>query len=99
MPLRKSSPCAASKVNGLSVSKVRPTGEKATSVVPNSAQGDHILPIPGTRSVAHLNELAAARDILVTEQMMAEIEAILPVGWAHGDRYSQAQWVGPERYC
>lgn len=63
------------------------------------AQGDHILPIPGTRSVAHLNELAAARNIVVTEQMKAEIEAILPVGWAHGDRYSQAQWVGPERYC
>ena len=63
------------------------------------AQGEHILPIPGTRSVAHLNELAAARDILVTEQMRVEIEDILPVGWAHGDRYSQAQWVGPERYC
>ena len=63
------------------------------------AQGEHILPIPGTRSVGHLNELAAARDIAVTEQMKTEIEAILPVGWAHGDRYSQAQWVGPERYC
>ena len=63
------------------------------------AQGEHILPIPGTRSVGHLNELAAARDITVTEQMKIEIEAILPVGWAHGDRYSQAQWVGPERYC
>ena len=63
------------------------------------AQGDHILPIPGTRSVAHLNELAAARNIVVTEQMKAEIEAILPVGWAHGDRYSQDQWVGPERFC
>ena len=63
------------------------------------AQGEHILPIPGTRSVAHLNELAAARDIAVTEQMKIEIEAILPVGWAHVDRYSQAQWIGPERYC
>ena len=63
------------------------------------AQGGHILPIPGTRSVAHLNELAAARHITVTKQMQAEIEAILPVGWAHGDRYSEAQWIGPERYC
>ena len=26
-------------------------------------------------------------------------EAVLPVGWAHGDRYSAAQSVGPERYC
>ena len=63
------------------------------------AQGEHILPIPGTRSISHLNELAAARDIAVTDQMKTEIEAILPVGWSHGDRYSQAQWVGPERYC
>ena len=63
------------------------------------AQGEHILPIPGTRSVEHLNELAAARDITLTDQMLAEIEQILPVGWAHGDRYSQAQWIGPERYC
>lgn len=63
------------------------------------AQGEHILPIPGTRSLTHLNELAAARDITVTQQMRVEIEQLLPVGWAHGDRYSQAQWVGPERYC
>lgn len=63
------------------------------------AKGDHILPIPGTRSLVHLKELAAARDITVTDQMLTEIEQILPVGWACGDRYSQAQWVGPERYC
>ena len=48
------------------------------------AQGGHILPIPGTRSVAHLNELAAARDITLTEQMLAEIEQIFPVGWPMG---------------
>ena len=30
---------------------------------------------------------------------LAEIEARLPVGWAHGDRYTPAQWIGPERYC
>ena len=28
-----------------------------------------------------------------------EIEKTLPVGWAHGDRYSDIQWIGPERYC
>lgn len=31
--------------------------------------------------------------------MMTEIEDILPVGWAHGNRYSEAQWNGPEGYC
>jgi len=30
---------------------------------------------------------------------MARIETVLPIGWAHGDRYSDGQWVGPERYC
>lgn len=63
------------------------------------ACADHILPIPGTRSPEHLKELAKGMEITVTDQMMAEIEAILPVGWAHGDRYSVAQWEGPERYC
>lgn len=63
------------------------------------AKGEHILPIPGTRSVPHLKELAAGMDIELTKPMIAEIEAFLPVGWAHGDRYSAAQWVGPERYC
>ena len=28
-----------------------------------------------------------------------EIEDILPVGWCHGDRYSIAQWEGPEKFC
>ena len=27
------------------------------------------------------------------------VEAMLPVGWAHGDRYSEAQWAGPKRYA
>jgi len=26
------------------------------------------------------------------------IDRVLPVGWAHGDRYSTGQWVGPERF-
>jgi hypothetical protein len=29
---------------------------------------------------------------------MGEIEAILPVGFAHGARYSDQQNIGPERY-
>ena len=30
---------------------------------------------------------------------LKDIENILPVGWAHGDRYSTGQWFGPEKYC
>ncbi len=62
-------------------------------------QGRHVLPIPGTRSVGHLGEVAAAMSVSLSAEMMAEIETILPVGWAAGDRYSVAQWIGPERYC
>lgn len=63
------------------------------------ARAEHIIPIPGTRTPEHLAECAAASALTVTSDMMAEIESILPAGWAHGDRYSQAQWNGPEGYC
>lgn len=63
------------------------------------AQGDHVLPIPGTRSTAHFADLVRGAQIVLTAEDRAAIDRILPVGWAHGDRYSNAQWVGPERYC
>jgi len=62
-------------------------------------QGEHVIPIPGTRSLVHLNEVAKGADINLSDDDRTQIEAVLPVGWAHGDRYSVAQWVGPERYC
>jgi len=62
------------------------------------SKGDHIIPIPGTRSVEHLKELIAAIQFDMTDEIKNEIENILPLGWAYGDRYSAAQWIGPERY-
>ena len=62
------------------------------------AQGNHVIPIPGTRSVSHFKELLTGLEVTLTLDDLARIEAILPVGWAHGDRYSDDQWVGPERY-
>ncbi|WP_340117377.1 aldo/keto reductase [Pelagibius sp. 7325] len=58
-----------------------------------------VIAIPGTRSVAHLEQLAAGGALALTEADLDRIETVLPVGWAHGDRYSEAQWIGPERYC
>lgn len=55
--------------------------------------------IPGTRSVANLEKDAAAGSIKLSADQMAEIEKILPVGFAHGARYSDAQSVGPEYYA
>ena len=63
------------------------------------AQGEHIIAIPGTRSTAHFAELVAGWNLQLSDEQMASIEQILPIGWAHGDRYNAAQWVGPERYC
>ena len=62
-------------------------------------QGDHIVPIPGTRSVAHFKDLVRGAQMTLSAKDLERIETALPVGWAHGDRYTQDQWIGPERYC
>ena len=74
------------------------TSAAALAVGWTLARGPHVLAIPGTRSIAHLRELAAGGALALGPDDLARIEAVLPVGWAHGDRYSPAQWVGPERY-
>ena len=63
------------------------------------SRGPHVIPIPGTRSVDHLRECMSGAELSLTEADLDRIEAVLPVGWAHGDRYSEEQWNGPERYC
>ncbi|MBN9672373.1 aldo/keto reductase [Roseibium aggregatum] len=62
-------------------------------------RGPHVIPIPGTRSVEHLRECVSGAALSLSETDLQRIEAVLPVGWAHGDRYSDDQWIGPERYC
>jgi len=62
-------------------------------------KGPHVIPIPGTRSVAHFRELVEGAEASLSDAQLARVEQVLPVGWCHGDRYTAAQWVGPERYC
>jgi aryl-alcohol dehydrogenase-like predicted oxidoreductase len=62
-------------------------------------QGNHIIPIPGTRTPGHLEENAKAADVKLTDAQLAEIDRLLPVGFAHGDRYSREQVYGVELYC
>ncbi len=62
------------------------------------AKAPHIAPIPGTRTAEHLDECAAAADLDLDAARLAEIERILPVGFAAGERYTDAQWVGIEKY-
>ncbi|MCR8826258.1 aldo/keto reductase [Pseudosulfitobacter koreensis] len=63
------------------------------------AQDDHIIPIPGTRHTAFLRDLVRGTELTLSTRDLARIEAVLPVGWCHGDRYNADQWIGPERYC
>jgi len=63
------------------------------------AQGEHLIPIPGTRTADHLTECVAGSSISMNDEILQAIERVLPVGWAHGDRYTHDQWVGVEGYC
>ena len=71
----------------------------ATALAWTLDQGEHLIPIPATRSAAHLLEWKGADEIAFSDADRAELERILPVGWAMGDRYSYGQLVGIERYC
>ncbi|MGB1511125.1 MAG: aldo/keto reductase [Paracoccaceae bacterium] len=75
------------------------TSAAALSIAWLLHQSEHIIAIPGTRSVPHFLEHCAGARLNLSKEDIAQIESILPVGWAHGDRYSQQQWIGPERYC
>jgi aryl-alcohol dehydrogenase-like predicted oxidoreductase len=50
-------------------------------------RGDDIVPIPGSKSIAHLEENAAAVDVELTRDEMVRIDQIAPKGAAAGDRY------------
>jgi aryl-alcohol dehydrogenase-like predicted oxidoreductase len=53
------------------------------------AQGPHIVPIPGTTSVARLKENLAAADISLSAADLARIAAVAPSGVAAGARYDE----------
>jgi hypothetical protein len=41
---------------------------------------------------------SALRKVDLTDDQLAEIEAALPLGFAAGERYSEPQWLGIQRY-
>ena len=55
------------------------------------AQGDDIVPIPGTKRRLYLEENAAAADITLSEDDIAVIETAAPKNAAAGDRYPPSQ--------
>jgi aryl-alcohol dehydrogenase-like predicted oxidoreductase len=62
-------------------------------------QGPHLIPIPGTRTAGNLQAWVGASEIAFTPADRARIARLLPVGFAHGDRYGLDQAITVERYC
>ena len=54
------------------------------------AQGEDIVPIPGTTKRSHLEENARAVDIVLTSEDLRRIDAVVPRGVATGARYAEA---------
>lgn len=53
------------------------------------AQGDDLVPIPGTRRIPTLEDNIAATEIVLTPEDLARIEAVFPKGAASGHRYAE----------
>lgn len=64
------------------------------------AQGDDIVPIPGTTSIAHLDEDLAAATIAITPDLIAAVDALFVPGAIRGARYNAAMqaWAETETY-
>jgi len=58
------------------------------------AQGDDVVPIPGTKRRSYLEENLAAVDVELTDDDLAAIEAAAPRSSFAGARYPDMRWVG-----
>ncbi len=54
------------------------------------AQGDDVVPIPGTKQVRYVEENVAAADIELTPEELQELQSAFPAGVAAGERYPEA---------
>src|SRR5262245_56372699 len=58
------------------------------------AQGPDILPIPGTKRIAYLEENLGALNVQLSPGDLARIDEAMPAGAASGPRYPEAQMKG-----
>jgi aryl-alcohol dehydrogenase-like predicted oxidoreductase len=61
------------------------------------AQGDDLVPIPGTKRRKYLEENIGAVDVPLSAADRARIEAVFPKGAAAGDRYSPESLAAVDR--
>ena len=71
----------------------------ATALAWVLSHGNHLIPIFGTRSASNLRQSTAGARITLTPEDHAEINRILPAGFAYGDLYGDHQTQAVERYC
>jgi aryl-alcohol dehydrogenase-like predicted oxidoreductase len=51
------------------------------------AQGDDIVPIPGTKRIKYLDENLGALNVRLAAEELQRINDVLPAGSAYGERY------------
>jgi aryl-alcohol dehydrogenase-like predicted oxidoreductase len=61
------------------------------------AQGDDIVPIPGTKRRKYLEQNAAAADVVLSQEDLARIEDVFPKDAAAGLRYPEAMMASVNR--
>lgn len=54
------------------------------------AQGEDIIPIPGTKKIKYLDENLGALDVKLTEEEIKDIRKVVENAEVHGDRYGKA---------
>ena len=76
------------RINDLAKQKRCTPGQMALAWV--LAQGDDVVPIPGTKRVNYLEENLGALDLNLTSDERAQLDEIAPKGVAAGNRYPEA---------
>lgn len=61
------------------------------------AQGEDIVPIPGTKRRTYLEDNLGALDVMLTEADLTRIDAVVPPGAATGTRYAAPQMAALNR--
>ena len=52
------------------------------------SRGEHVVALPGTRSIAHLDENLAAASLTVDTDILAAVDAMFPANALRGPRYN-----------
>lgn len=75
------------QVQALAADKGVTAGQLALAWV--MAQGDYLIPIPGTKQRKYLDENVAALEVKLDDRELARLDAIFPAGAAAGLRYAE----------